>query len=49
MYKNNMRNIVAYQGLNWNTYGKLVLGGEITMWSEQSDEYTVESFIVSET
>ena len=43
MYKNNMRNIVAYQGLNWNTYGKLVLGGEITMWSEQSDEYTVET------
>jgi len=43
MYKNNMRNIVAYQGLDWNTYGKLVLGGEITMWSEQSDEYTVET------
>ena len=43
MYKNNMRNIVTYQGLNWDIYGKLVLGGEITMWSEQSDEFTVET------
>ena len=42
MYKNNMQKILSSQGIDWSTYGKLVMGGEATMWSEQSDEFTVE-------
>lgn len=42
MYKNNFRHMLAAQGLDWSTFGKLILGGEATMWSEQSDEFTVE-------
>ena len=43
MYKNNIQAILASQGIDWSTYGKLIMGGEATMWSEQSDEFTVES------
>ena len=42
MYKNNMQKILSSQGIDWSTYGKLIMGGEATMWSEQSDEFTVE-------
>jgi len=42
MYKNNMQKILSSQGIDWSTYGKLIVGGEATMWSEQSDEFTVE-------
>ena len=37
-----MQKILSSQGIDWSTYGKLVMGGEATMWSEQSDEFTVE-------
>ena len=41
MYKNNIQAILSSQGIDWSTYGKLIMGGEATMWSEQSDEFTV--------
>ena len=37
-----MQKILSSQGIDWSTYGKLIVGGEATMWSEQSDEFTVE-------
>ena len=37
-----MQKILSSQGIDWSTYGKLIMGGEATMWSEQSDEFTVE-------
>ena len=43
MYKNNFHQILSSQGLDWSTYGHLIQGGEATMWSEQSDEFTVET------
>ena len=43
MYKNNLRKIVASQGLDWIIYGKVMVGGEATMWSEQADDFSVEA------
>jgi hypothetical protein len=40
---NNLKNMVAIQGLDWNIYGKYILGGEAAMWSEQVDDHAVES------
>ena len=35
--------MVEAQSLDWNSYGKLILGGEAAMWSEQVDDFSVEA------
>ena len=40
VYSNNLKSMITLQGLDWDTYGRYVLGGEGTLWSEQLDDKT---------